>query len=78
MATVDEVVRLIHEKFGVEPDMLDPTKPLTEFGLDSLSLIELIFTVEEHFKVEISDHAEINNITDLATLIDKLHAAKKV
>ncbi|MHB8666570.1 MAG: acyl carrier protein [Burkholderiales bacterium] len=77
VTTFDEIVQLIHDKFGVEPDVLDPTTALTEFGLDSLTLVELIFAIEEHFGIEIPDHADIKNLKDLATLIDALRSAKK-
>jgi acyl carrier protein len=76
VTTFDEVVQLIHEKFGVEADALGPTTELTQFGLDSLTLVELIFAIEEHFGVQMPDHADIRNLTDLAMLIDELRSAK--
>ena len=72
MSTFDEVVQLIHERFGVERGILDPTATLTEFGLDSLTLVELIFAIEEHFGIQIPDPADIKNLKGLATLIDGL------
>jgi len=77
VTTFDEVVQLIHEKFGVESGNLSPDTTLTEFGLDSLTLVELIFAIEEHFGVEITDDADIESLKDLATLIDELRSAKK-
>ena len=77
VTTFNEIVQLIHDKFGVEPDILDPATALTEFGLDSLTLVELIFAIEEHFGIEIPDHADIKNLKDLAALIDELRSAKK-
>jgi len=76
VTTFDEVVQLIHEKFGVERDILKPATTLTEFGLDSLTLVELIFAIEEHFGIEIADDADIKSLEDLAMLIDKLRSAK--
>jgi acyl carrier protein len=72
VTTYNEVVQLIHENFGVEPAILNPDTTLTEFGLDSLTLVELIFSIEERFGIEIPDHAEIKNLKGLATLIDGL------
>ena len=77
VTTFDEVVQLIHEKFGVEPGILVPATTLTEFGLDSLTLVELIFAIEEHFGIEIADGADVKNLKDLVTLIDELRSAKK-
>jgi acyl carrier protein len=76
VTTFDEVVQLIHEKFGVEPGVLAPTTSLTEFGLDSLTLVELIFAIEEHFGIQIPDHADIKNLEALTALIDELSASQ--
>jgi acyl carrier protein len=76
VTTFDEVVQLIHEKFGVEPGVLAPATTLTEFGLDSLTLVELIFAIEEHFGIQIPDHADIKTLKALTTLIDELGASR--
>jgi acyl carrier protein len=77
VTTFSELAQLIHEKFGVERDILNPATALTEFCIDSLTLVELIFSIEEHFGIEIPDRADIKNLADLATLIDHLRSAKK-
>ena len=66
----------VKEKFGVEPGNLGPDATLTEFGLDSLTLVELIFAIEEHFGVEIADDADIGSLKDLARLIDALRSVQ--
>ena len=76
MTTFDEVVQLIHETFGVEPGVLAPATTLTEFGLDSLTLVELIFAIEEHFGIQIPDHADIKNLKALTDLIDELRESQ--
>lgn len=75
--TLDALKHLIHEKFGIDESTLVPDKPLSEYGLDSLSLIELMFVVEEQFHLEISDdQKEIDTLAKLAALIDRQRAAQ--
>jgi len=76
VTTFDELVQLIHETFGVEPGVLAPATTLTEFGLDSLTLVELIFAIEEHFGIQIPDHADIKTLKALTMLIDELGASQ--
>jgi acyl carrier protein len=77
VTTFNEVAQLLHENFGVESDTLVPATPLTAFGVDSLTLVEVIFAIEEHFGIEIPDRADIKNLADLAKLIDELRSTRK-
>ncbi len=76
MSTQEEVVKLIHAKFGIETDKLDPQTPMSEFGLDSLTLAELIFLVEDEFHIDVPDgRTDIGTLAGLAALIDELKAS---
>ncbi|GAB3267391.1 acyl carrier protein [Chitinimonas naiadis] len=72
-ATLTTLQDLIVEKYGVERAELQPERALSEFGLDSLSQVELLFSVEETFDISISDeHAQVDNLAALAALVDQL------
>ncbi|MDD5391264.1 MAG: acyl carrier protein [Gallionellaceae bacterium] len=75
-ATLETLKQLIADKFGIAPDDLDPNKPLTDFGLDSLGLIELLFDIGEHFDVNLPEDRPINNLAELAALVDEVLAGK--
>ena len=79
LSSLQQITQLIHEKFGINSDTLKSTASLSEFGLDSLALVELIFAIEEHFDIEIPDtpSGEVKTLAGLATLVDELVAAKK-
>lgn len=49
---------------------------MSEHGIDSLALVEFLFDVEDHFKVSLEGHGEINTLAGLARLIDELRAAQ--
>lgn len=73
MNTTQELKQLIHDKFEIDVATLKADAPLADYGLDSLSLAELLFTVEEHFNVDFADnHQEVNTLASLAALIDEL------
>ena len=68
---------LIHKKYGLTSDMLDPDKPMTELGLDSLAIAEFLFEVEDHFAIRLSDDdPEVDTLRKLAVLVDRTIAAK--
>jgi acyl carrier protein len=76
MSTLDQLANLIHTKFDIETAKLDPNVPMSEFGLDSLTLAELIFMVEDEFHVDVPDaRTDIATLTGLAALIDELKGA---
>jgi acyl carrier protein len=77
MNTTEELKQMIHEKFDIDAATLKADEPLAEYGLDSLSLAELLFTVEEHFDVDFpDDRQEVNTLTALAALIDELRVPR--
>lgn len=74
-ATLTQLKDLIVEKYGIAADELQADKALADFGLDSLSQVELLFSVEEHFNIEIpEDRAHVANLNELATLVDSIVA----
>lgn len=75
-SSLQELQDLIHKKYGLEPSALPPDSPMSEHGIDSLALVEFLFDVEDHFKVSLEGHGEINTLAGLARLIDELRAAQ--
>ena len=78
MNTTEELKQLIHDKFEIDVTTLKADAPLADYGLDSLSLAELLFTVEEHFDIDFADNRqEVNTLTALAALIDELRVPRQ-
>lgn len=77
MSTLDELKQLIVTNFGIEADSLKADAPLADYGLDSLALAELLFSIEEHFDLDFPDErSEVNTLAGLAALIDELRTTK--
>jgi acyl carrier protein len=75
--TVDALLALIHEKFDIDPATIDPAKPIFEYGIDSLSLAELLFSVEEKFDIMLPDlRDEVETLAGRADVVDRLKAGQ--
>lgn len=79
MTTLDKLTHLIHDKFGVELAVIDPDAPFASYDLDSLTVAELMFEIDDEFHVTVPDEAAhtVTTLRQLATLIDGLPAAAR-
>lgn len=77
MNSLKDLQVLIQEKFGTELAELDPHASMREKGVDSLSLIEFLFAVEDRFGISISDQdSDVDTLAELAAAVDKARAAR--
>jgi acyl carrier protein len=53
--TLETLRQMIIEKFEIDPEKVQADTDLTSLGIDSLSIAEFIFDVEDKFKVELPD-----------------------
>jgi acyl carrier protein len=76
MSTLDRLTHLIHDKFGVELAAIDADAPFASYNLDSLTVAELMFEIDDAFHVTVPDEAAttVTTLRQLATLIDGLAA----
>lgn len=74
MTTLERLTGLVHDKFGVEVDAIVPDAPFTSYNLDSLTVAELMFEIDDAFHVTVPDDAihTVTTLQELANLIDGL------
>lgn len=53
--TFEVVTSVLTEQFHVEPEKIDPQTPIQALGLDSLSLMEFVFAIEDRFELRIPE-----------------------
>ena len=80
MSTVEKLRALLVRDFDLAPGALQPEATLESLEIDSLRMIEILFCVEDEFKITVpADHAELKarlaTFGDLAAYIDTLVAA---
>jgi len=81
MSVLERLKQLLERDFSIPAASLDASATLESLDIDSLRLIEIVFAVEDEFKVAMAqDQGEIRGrvktLGDLANLIEGLAAAK--
>lgn len=79
MTTLQSVQAILKANFDLSPDVLQPEVKLEDLAIDSLSVIEVMFSVEEKFKVTVPSEpvalqGQMITIGDLVAYVDKLVA----
>ena len=76
-STFDVLREVIAKDHGLDTSSLTPSTPLAALTIDSLALIELIFTLEDRFEV-VADNvpADLPTLGSVADYIDGLRANK--
>jgi acyl carrier protein len=73
--TLNQILALIQSAYDIDPATIDPDKPLSEFGLDSLSLAELIFSIEDHFHIVYPESkTHVQTLAELVQVVDEARA----
>ncbi len=78
MSTLETIQRMMVEQFELKPEALAPDTQLETLGIDSLSVIEFMFNIEDEFKVKLPDErVEIKTVQDIANVVDRMIAEQK-
>jgi acyl carrier protein len=75
MDSLEKIRKILKEKLDTDPKDVLPQKALTELGLDSLDMYEMIYEIETEFGVKIPD-SEIANLTTVGDLINFIDSKK--
>ena len=71
------VYRFVEERLGIDLKGVDAAAELAGLGVDSLSLLELMFEIEEKFGVSLEeDTPPPKSCGELTALIERIAAAK--
>ena len=75
--TFETMKRIIVKDYELEPERLTPETPLADIELDSLAITELIFALEDEFKVTAKTNGQgMQRLGDIAAYIDQLIAER--
>ena len=79
--TFEAVAGVLQTQFDVDRDRIEAQAPLLALGLDSLSLMEFVFAIEDHFGLRIPEErldprqADLT-LADLCTALDEALAQR--
>ena len=77
MSAYTFLAELLSEQYEVDPEVISPDAALTELGLDSLTIVEMLFDVEDEFGIEVpEERATFKTLAEAAALVDELVQAK--
>jgi acyl carrier protein len=79
MSTLATLQDILVKDYRVPSERVTPDAELTAMGLDSLSVLELMFKIEDYFHVKIVDDTPTNlqTVQDVVDFINGLLAQKK-
>ena len=77
MSTFDTLVDILARDYCVAREKIVPEATLDTLGLDSLSVLELMFKIEDRYKVKITGDTptDLLTVSDVVRYIDSLLAA---
>lgn len=80
MSSLQTIQRMMAEQFDLKLEDLSPDAQLDSLGLDSLSVIEFMFTLEDELNIKIANDRveDFKTVGDVADIIDKIIAAQKI
>lgn len=81
MTSFEGLCEILIKDYQRAPDSLTPDTPLSDLAIDSLGLIELIFAIEDKFKVIATDAdpemaKNFTTLQDVTDYIDRLMAQR--
>ena len=66
------------EQFDLKLEDLSPDAQLDSLGLDSLSVIEFMFNLEDELKIKLTDErVELKTVGDVVKVVDRIIAEQK-
>lgn len=75
MSSLATIQRMMVEQFDLKLENLTPDATLESLGLDSLSVIEFMFNLEDELKIKLPDErVEIKTLQDVTDLVDRIVA----
>jgi acyl carrier protein len=83
-AVRDRIVAILAEQAVMEPSEISADATLEDLGIDSLGLVEAVFSIEESFDVQVPFNAndpaasefDISTVQTMVNAVERLVAAK--
>ena len=78
MSSLQTIQRMMVEQFDLKLEDLAPDAQLESLGVDSLSVIEFMFRLEDELKIKLPDErVEIKTVQDVTNVVDRIIAEQK-
>jgi acyl carrier protein len=76
--TIERLRAILIKDYEVDPRLLTPDAALEGLGIDSLGVVELLWTIEDEFKIKLPQEPEdLPTLADVTRYIDTLMAEQR-
>ena len=76
--TFNQLRRILLRDYPLDPGVITPDATLDGLGIDSLGVAELLFNIEDEFKISVpAEPVQLASVGDVASFIDGLIAAQQ-
>ncbi|MDH2918066.1 MAG: phosphopantetheine-binding protein [Sideroxydans sp.] len=77
MSSLATIQRMMVEQFDLKLEQLTPSAELASLGVDSLSIVEFMFNLEDELSIKFGDErVDLKTVQDVANVVDQLVAAQ--
>lgn len=77
MNTLETLTQMMVEQFDLKAEDLKPDTALDSLGIDSLSVIDFMWSIEDKFHIQLLDEqVELKTLQDIANALDHLIATQ--
>lgn len=78
MSTLEIIQNMMVKQFDLKLEDLTPDAKLQSLGIDSLSVIEFMFNLEDELKIKVTEERfELITVQDVANAVDHLITTQK-
>jgi len=78
MTTTDRIRAMLVKDYKIDPDRLTSDARLEDLGVDSIGVAELMFNIEDEFRVTLPDEqVRLSTLGDVVNYIDTLVARQE-
>lgn len=75
--TYEKLTAILVKEYKLSADQLSLDAPLKDLGIDSLGLVELLFTIEDSFDIKLqADPVGLATLGDVVNYVDELIATQ--
>jgi acyl carrier protein len=77
MSSLAIIQRMMVEQFDLKLEQLTPSAELASLGVDSLSIVEFMFNLEDELSIKFGDErVDLKTVQDVANVVDQLVATQ--
>lgn len=72
MDTLSIVQKMLIDEFDLTAEQVQPDANLADLGIDSLATIEFMFSLEDHFKLNITDDESTPKVATVSDIVAEI------